>query len=181
MKLILENWNNFLREQLESEITAYHCGRNIESEQFSLEFFNTGERFGYPPLGPGIYFATEERIARAYCHYHPEPYLYEVRIPTKSLYNLHTGEPEELRERLAEWSLKNPMRSKWSGEELHPWDKIERITRTQGAQKAAKVLSDLGIRGGWTTLLAGGLEVAVYDTSIVTIVNKEGITNEENT
>lgn len=67
-------------------VLAYHCGRDIGRGSFSLRFLRTGEGWrGQMPLGDGIYFATNPRIALRYCRNIPKPYMYRVRITKENM------------------------------------------------------------------------------------------------
>lgn len=152
-------------------VTAYHCGRDIGTESFSLKFLGTGEGYKSPPLGPGIYCATKENIARIYCKYAKDAVLYEVRIPTKGLYSERWG-PAHLSNAVIELFERESKRHKWRDRLT---SRILQLVDMMGAKQAASELVKVGVKGAWENLADGanGQEIAVFDPSIIKIIRKE--------
>lgn len=155
-----------------SKITAYHCGRKLQGGKFSLKFVGSGERGGLLAHGPGIYFATDPGMARVYCKYTAEPILYKVELDGNKLYDGSRGDPrwndalEEITEGLAaERGLKRAP----DGGPMHGGGWIGSLFRMVGRDETYKILKRLGIGGAYSAL-ASGYEIAVYDPSIIKIV-----------
>ena len=173
-KIIFEEYSKIINENNVfdgSETIAYHCGRDIGSGLFSLSFIGSGEGYHSPPLGPGIYFATNENIARMYCKYVKNPVFYEVSIPTSGLYNSSWGTPKNLRDNVYELFNRESEARKWRDRKTNP---ILQLVDMMGADHAIKSLINAGINGAWEDLPAGGKEIAVFNPSIIKIIRKEG-------
>ena len=153
---------------------AYHCGANFD--EFSLDFFNTGEGFG-GAFGKAIYLATDPDVARAYCKYarDDDSHLYKV-IVTGGLYDPVHGEPHGLRDELLvladrEFAARDYKR----GHKHTPMELIQAM----GHDAAVKAMGEIGMVGVWVALPVGGREIAVYDPSAIRVVRKSSIPLED--
>jgi hypothetical protein len=145
---------------------AYHCGGDIKDGTFSLDYFNTGENFGKPPLGPGIYFATNPILAKEYCKYVGVPAFYKVEINATydELINNRHG-PERL------WEIERELARKYPGRKYQL--PHETLLERFGAKRASEILTEAGIKGAWAQLPGtNGIEIAVFDPSIITVLEK---------
>lgn len=195
MRQILEDIDDLLLEgryNLPPVVTAYHCGRELDGGSFSLSYAGSGE--GMQALGPGIYFATEEPVAELYCKYARDPYMYTVEIPTKGLYYAQQGVPEHFREPLK--ALRDDLIDK-HGEYDKLWGEyrlpsarelqygpgyIGRIFKLLGPKKTISLLGEIGIDGLYAKLGAyagGAFEIAVYDPSIIRIVDVSPVSSQD--
>jgi hypothetical protein len=160
-------------------ITAYHCGKDIGEGSFSLSFLGTGEGWGRwrMPLGPGIYFHTDPTVAAHYCKYNNEPFIYKVTIPTEGLLgpDARFTENQDIIGKLIEVldivtedaKEKFPWAFRWRTRRLE----LNDIGKLYGVDKIKEVLVASGVTGRWTTV-AGGEEIAIYDTSIINIIGR---------
>lgn len=177
-QIIVEEYSKVLKEiylketnvLAGSSIIAYHCGQDIGSGLFSLNFMGSGEGYNRPPLGPGVYFATNENVGRLYCKYVKNPFFYEVSIPTGGLYNQTWGTPENLRDIVIDLFKRESEERNWRDRGTSA---ILQLVDMMGAEQAARALVGAGINGAWTNLPAGGKEIAVFDPSIIKIIRKE--------
>lgn len=161
-------------------ITAYHCGPLME-DGFSLRHVGTGE--GMSALGFGVYFATQEYIAKLYCKYVERrdqvPYLYTVRLDAAGLYNGIWGTPMHLRIALSdateELARRAGVRQLPRGSRLtHGIGSTAALFAHLGRVEAWEVLDDLGVTGAWEVLGRGDpgdLEIAVWDMSIIEVLD----------
>ncbi len=163
------------------KIIAYHGGRKFEGG-FDFDFVGSGEGFGI--LGPGFYFITEKNVAAVYCKYAKESSLYTVEIDAKGIYGRDSGFPLHLRGRISDLEERLAKEhGKWS----NIWESyrlpsansfkygqgsIGSIVKMFGAEKTRAMLLDIGIAGVYVKIPVG-IEIVVFDPSIITIVDKE--------
>lgn len=183
-QIIFEEYSRIINENTlpGGDIIAYHCGKDIGNGSFSLNFIGSGEGYRRPPLGPGIYFATNENIARMYCKYANAAaqgsVFYEVSIPTSGLYNQSWGTPTNLMNAVEEL-FKHELETRNIRQRINMTDRILQLVDIMGAQAAAAALVKAGVNGAWTKLPAGGEEIAVFNPSIITIIRKEKIDDSD--
>jgi len=146
-----------ISKRASDKIIAYHGGSLLSNNEFSLKHLGSGE--GMAALGKGIYFATNKNIAKLYCKNSSNPVLYTVEIETDSLYNPVKGIPKEIADKI--------------------WDVAGNGASSKELDKARDIVEkEMGIKGHYIDLPAGGLEIAVFDPSIIKIIDKEGIKKE---
>ena len=153
---------------LPRKVIAYHVGSELRGGRFSLKYVGSGEGRvpgAFRPLGDGIYFATEEFIARLYTKYVPEPVLYTVQLDTRRLYNPTLGTPLNIRAELFKRRDAITGGRDLRVSELHRV--LDKIT--------LGMIKDRTISGQWDNLPAGGQELAVTDLSVVKIIKSERI------
>lgn len=195
MLQLLEQIDSLLvegRYDLPPVVTAYHCGRKLEGGKFKLSYAGSGE--GMQALGPGMYFATEKAVAELYCEYARDPYLYTVEIPTKGLYYAQQGVPEHFREPLHKLrddlidehgeydKLRDEYRLPFARELQYGPGYIGRIFKLLGPKKTISMLGKIGIDGLYAKLGAyagGAFEIAVYDPSIIRIVDVSPVSSQD--
>lgn len=160
-------------------MTAYHCGSKFEN--FSTDFSGTGE--GNRLLGPGIYFATEEQIALLYSKYAKgDAYLYEAEIDTTNFYcfgylwNRNAAQSEIVAKRIDEIGEKLGIDTQrqvgfYAMEKGRP--PIGNLVHKLGWQKALQVLVQNNVQGAMENIAAGGMEMTVFDPSIIRLKNKK--------
>lgn len=155
-----------------TRLRAWHCGSKPRGASFDdfVRHLRTGEGINY--LGPGIYFASSERSARAYCRYAGKPTLYEVEIDTRDYYDSASGEPQYMQRRLvaamAEAGL--PLDKQAPDTFRYGRHAIGLLNHRLGAEKALRLLLKHGIRGtlDW---VHDFWEIAVFDPSTISVVN----------
>ncbi len=135
-------------------LTLYHVGApNIE--KWDLNHVGTGEG-SIRPMGDGIYFASERKVALRYAKYQKEPWLYTVQVPADEIYHSLTGKPEHLRDRIVQHS-----------KDIPGWDpSVNKILNKKGP----KFLSSLGVSGARKNL-TNGYEVCIYDPNAIRTVS----------
>lgn len=151
---------------------AWHCGAKPAIASFDdfVKYIGSGE--GIRILGPGIYFATSERSARAYCKYAQRPVLYEAEIDTVDFYDSVSGRParvlERLRAALAEVGLE-PGRNAPSDFDYGRHD-IGVLVWKLGRAAALQLLLKHRVRGAldWVHTF---WEIAVFDPSTITVIS----------
>lgn len=158
---------------------AWHCGAKPQIASFNdfVRYIKSGE--GAILLGPGIYFATKEQVARRYCKYARTPTLYEAEIDTSDYYNSVSGRPATVRTRLhdalAEVGLKpggNPPSSFDYGRH-----DIGVLAWKLGRAGALQLLLKHGVRGA-VDLVHDFWEIAVFDPSTITVLSATSVVNK---
>lgn len=153
-------------------ITAYHGGQNFAGG-FSLNFLGSGEGILY--LGPGVYFSTNKETARLYCKYAKPASLYTVRLDSSGLYDPTFGEPYELREKLlALLDETEAKHGRLPSADSFKFGKgtIGILAKFFGKEQFWQKMREIGISGTYEKL-PNSYEIAVFDPSIVEIVDKE--------
>jgi len=149
-------------------VVAYHCGSSkISRDGFSLDTLGSGE--GNAALGPGVYFATDKGVGSMYCR--DGKLFYQVKIDMADVYDPFLGFPEKFRgigDKMRAVIEKARGRKLLRGSPLSdgPHD-FGDIVRTIGADEARELFLRNGIRGLYTNLPAGGLEIAIFDLDVV--------------
>jgi len=164
---------------LSGSIEAWHCGRELSGNSFSLDFLGSGEGMLY--LGPGIYFTDNRDLALRYAKYHDKAFLYKVSIPLDQVYDPGRGEPLNLREKSIE--LQKQLRIDLGlpeNKHLSPTDSFKYgkeivgfLVQKFGRSKAVQMLKDIGINGIYEHLPSGALEICIFDPSVISILDKE--------
>jgi hypothetical protein len=178
LKLSVDFFNCRFRKEagLNGIITAYHTGAmNLEGETFSVKHLGSGEGMCY--LGPGTYFSTNEKTARAYEKYRKDATLYECKIDCSKVYDPFAGQPEHyrgilekmLKETLEELKInKAPYADSFSYGTLE----IGQIHKLLGKDKAIEKFKKYGLSGFAQRLDYDCVEICIFDYSAVQIVNK---------
>ena len=154
----------------------YHAGPNFE--KFSFQGFGMGENNHL--LGQGLYFINSAPIATRYAKYSVEPFLYTVRLnaPAGAFLNnrnVPTPEQEVSYNKIAtELGFENFRSVKMN----HSIMKYGRglpgaIFAKMGTMAGAKFLVSVGVVGQIEEVDSGIFEVAVYDPSIIQIIDKQ--------
>lgn len=160
-----------------TSMQAWHCGAKPEHASFDdfLKHLGSGEGMGI--LGPGIYFATSEVLARHYCKYSRgrKAVLYEATIDTTDYYLTIGGTPKRVRDRLfaalEEVGLDSTEPSQSSltyGRGL-----IGLLNWKLGKKAAVQLLVKHRVRGALELLPSGIWEIAVFDPSTITVTSSE--------
>lgn len=165
--------------ELSGTIDAWHCGKKFG--QFSLDFLGHGENNHY--LGPGIYFATSEMLARRYGRYHKEPWLYHVKIHhSETLYDPNRGLPLDLRAKSIQLQDDLAKEFSVSRNRLYPTDSFKYgkefigfLVQKLGRQKAISRLKEIGINGIYENLPNDLIEICVFDLSLIEIIESKRI------
>lgn len=170
-----------LNESTAMTMTAFHCGSNFS--QFSTDHSGSGE--GMRVLGPGIYFATDEGIAKMYCKYSNTPMsgLYEAEIDTTNFYcfghswHRNPNQSKIVSDRIQEIAVENgyentdSIRGVQDGKMGRP--PIGSIVKILGWQNALKTLVSKGVQGALEIIQPEVFEIAVFDTSVIKMKNKK--------
>lgn len=164
---------------LSGQIEAYHGGSELVRGSFSLAHLGSGEGNLY--LGPGIYFTTNRNGAIRYGKYSNKPFLYKVSIKSDGLYDPNRGEPLHLREKAIK--LQDDLRKQFNlptDKYLNSTDSfrygkdfIGFMVQKLGRGQTHYILESVGINGIYENLPGGSLEIAVFNPSIITILEKE--------
>lgn len=174
------NWLE-LNESIAMVMPAFHCGSNFT--QFSTDHSGSGE--GMRVLGPGIYFVTDEKLARMYCKYSQTPTsgLYEAEIDTTNFYcyghswHRNANQSKLVSDRIDEiakthgFESATAIRGISDGKMGKP--PIGGIVKLLGWQEALKVLVSNGVQGALEFIQPGVVEMAVFDTSVIKMINKK--------
>lgn len=151
---------------------AWHCGAKPAIASFNdfVKYVGSGE--GLIILGPGIYFASDERAARRYCKYAPRPTLYEAEIDTSDYYDSVSGRPGRVHERLAaalaEVGLKPGLNAPSSFD--YGRHDIGVLVWKLGRAAALQLLLKHRVRGA-LDLVHDFWEIAVFDPSTITVLS----------
>lgn len=154
----------------------YHAGPNFE--KFSLEGFGRGENNHL--LGHGLYFINSVPIAKGYAKYSTDPFLYTVRFnaPAGAFYNnrtLPTPEQEVAYNKIAtELGFDHYRSVKLNHSNMKYGRGLPgAVFAKMGTQAGGKFLTSCGVVGQIEEVDAGVYEVAVYDPSIIQIIDKQ--------
>jgi len=181
MKLILENWRQYLTEEDEDYLVAYHCGKPNREADFDFKYLGSGEDAAI--LGPGLYFSTNKSLAERYCKYKENSILYRAEFPMSGIYNPTTGEPRNLRnsvvsivKEIEKETGRDPFRGVMPL--THGKGSIGAVTKYYGPERAREVLVQSGVFGA-VEKLRDSLEIALFDLSQATIKPVDTYSDEE--
>lgn len=156
----------------QTSVTAYHGGGNFDFPD--IKFLGSGENNHV--LGPGIYFATNPRIAKRYMSYSSDPRFYQCTIDMSRIYDPVKGLPEEMRgigDRMAESlgmafdDLPRAVSLKYGKWPVGPF--VQHL----GVDKALELFRKFDLNGLYENLPGNnGMEIAVYDTAVVSNFKK---------
>jgi hypothetical protein len=170
-----------LDESTTMKISAFHCGSNFT--QFSTDHSGSGE--GMRVLGPGIYFVTDENLAKMYCKYSRTSTsgLYEAEIDTTNFYcygqswHRNANQSKLVSDRIDEIAKKHGFESATAVRGISDGKMgkppIGGIVKLLGWQEAIKTLVSNGIQGALEFVQPGVIEMAVFDTSTIKMKNKK--------
>jgi len=170
-----------INESSAMKIPAFHCGSNFA--QFSTDHSGSGE--GMRTLGPGIYFVTDENIAKMYCKYSKTATsgLYEAEIDTTNFYcygyswNRNPNQSKQISERIdeiaKEHGYESAMEIKGVSDGQMGTPPIGGIVKLLGWQSALNALVSKGVQGALEFIQPGVIEMAVFDTSVIKVTNKK--------
>jgi hypothetical protein len=186
---------------LPRRIVAFHGGRPWVGDKPDVRYVGSGEATSTHGvgnvLGPGVYFATEEGIAKLYLKYGGNrPTLHKVLIDTKGLYESRSGKPlwllnnieaardalvsrDEFKAKLKYDSAGNPTGVRGHDVGKHGQGRIGDIFALLGAVEGRKLLRKAGVTGVFERLPAGGYEIAVFDPRIVSLLEKMPVYDED--
>lgn len=156
----------------------YHAGPDFD--KFSMIGFGAGENNHL--LGHGPYFINSVPIAKGYAKYSTDPVLYTVKFnaPAGAFYNnrnLPTPQQEVAYNKIAKELGFPDFRSVKSNHSIMKYGRglPGAIFAKLGTQAGQKFLTECGVLGQIEEVDTGVFEVAVYDLSIIQIVNKEAL------
>ena len=175
------NWLSLNESESAMIMTAFHCGSNFT--QFSTDHSGTGE--GMRVLGPGIYFVTDENIAKMYCKYSKTSNagLYEAEIDTTNFYcyghswHRNAKQSKLIGEKVDEIAKENGYENAFAirgvSDSLMGKHPIGGIVKILGWQNAIKALVSKGVQGALEFIQPGVVEMAVFDASVIKMKNKK--------
>jgi hypothetical protein len=178
-----QNWLNLNESSSAMIMSAFHCGSNFT--QFSTDHSGSGE--GMRVLGPGIYFVTNEDVAKMYCKYTKTSTagLYEAEIDTTNFYcngyswNRNAKQSELISERVHEIAKENGYENAFAirGVIDHIMGKapIGGIVKILGWKNAIEALVSKGVQGALEFIQPEVVEMAVFDTSVIKMKNKKDL------
>jgi len=166
------------------QIIAYHCGGKPPSESFNPAFLGTGEGYRRPPNGPGFYFLTDKLGnwgADAYCKYVKKKgnpaWLYTASISTDMMLGCTTSEEEGLVDPSQKPAINQAILE--IAKQYIPHYRclglgcILKLAEELGAEKANRLLVDVGVNGFVETFNNGLIEIAVYNPDAIEILEYE--------
>ena len=174
MKKITNEWRKFLTEGLKKtiemeldlstdSIILYHTGWMSPIDAFSnnADFTFTGEPEIFKnmtrPLGnDAIYFASNKASASGYKRFSDLPYLYKVRFPISKIAGGNVDDPLGITTRMEITLTKNQAEYFF-----------QQVAQNWNTDYKARF-----------QLVNGGLEIAVYDASLIEIVSYEKLFDE---
>lgn len=170
MKQLLNEWRQFIKEQ--DQQYYYHCGKYLQGGHFNFRNMGSGE--GLHALGKGIYFSNKENVAKLYCKYSNRAYLYKCSINVDNIYFPRMGTPENLRSNVKK------LREKFGGlpsasEAKYGPGIFGKVFAHHSVSDAHAILVGHGIKGLKTVLPNGAEEIAVFDLSIIDIVDGQPV------
>ena len=137
-----------------------------------------GEGFSRPPLGPGFYFTTSERVAKGYCKYASRPAFTEVLIDTKNMSTNTEHKPhldaswDRIRNEREELGLRQYQ------DLVDFWERKARAdgmsyheAKIYGQNAAREQYVDAGITGRIGEY-GFGLEIAIFDPTTVEVIKR---------
>lgn len=175
--------------RLGSKATAYHVGRQLRGGQFRISATGSGEAqatgkltkskrrnpLAFGALGPAVYFATSEEVAKLYTKYTRDQsvFLYTCSINTQNMIDEAKGlGPKRILDALAEERLLIEDRIKFKGALT-----ITSMFEVYGMRETFKRLKSMGCTGQHVTFSGGPYggftEIAVYDPKTIKIEGHE--------
>lgn len=191
-----------LEAGLPRQVVAFNGGRAWVGDKPDISYVGSGESSSSGAhwgniLGPGIYFATEEDVAKRYMKFGGNrPTLHKVLINTKGLYETRSGKPLWLRNNMKtayeELVSRDEFKAKLKydragnptgdvhGHDLgkHGQGLTGNIFALLGAVEGRKFLLKAGVTGVFEKLPVG-YEIAVFDPRIVSLVEKVPFYSED--
>lgn len=159
--------------------TWYHCGPDFD--KFSAAFLGTGENNHL--LGHGIYFINVPEIAMRYAKYVKvgKPVLYEVQLQNVVSDDLYCSRNKPSAFQAIELNKLAKMLGYDTYQEVRYRHSIMQYGRGMvgaiferfGSQKGAQILIEHGIHGQFEDVGDGVFELAMWDVSLLKIVNKQ--------
>lgn len=166
-----------MEQQFTPSDSYYHCGPDFD--KFTMDRFGAGENNHI--LGHGLYFINSAPIAKRYAKYSVNPHLYTVTFNANAsaFYNIRVKPSDEQAARYG----KIKQEAGIEGRNTPPNYSIMK----HGKGLPGEVFAILGTKAGQALLIKHGVlgqieevddgvfEVAIYDTSIINITNKEAV------
>ena len=175
-----------LNESLGMKMLAFHCGSNFD--KFSIDHSGSGE--GMRVLGPGIYFVTDENIAKMYGKYSKESTytLYEAEIDTTNFYcyghswHRNANQSQQILDRIDEIAIehgyKNAVSIRGASDSNMGKPPIGGIVKILGWKNALNSLISKGVQGALEFIQPGTTEMTVFDTSVIKMKNKKELSKD---
>jgi len=181
---LIENIDQLLTEaKLGGKATAYHVGRQLKGGQFRISATGSGEAqatgkmskskrrnpMSFGALGPAVYFATSDEVARMYTKYTQGQgvFLYTCSINTQNMVNEAKGiGPRRILDALSgeRALIEDQIKFKGAGTITSMFDVL-------GMRETFKRLKSMGCTGQYVSFstFGGFTEIAVYDPKVIKI------------
>lgn len=165
-------------------IEWYHCGPDFDN--FSTEFLGSGE--GNHLLGYGVYFINQINIAKGYAKHvmSGKPFLYTVKLNATSdqIYNNMLRPSEKMSHGMNAIAKQLGYEDYTKVPYRHSAMKYGRglpgvVFSQLGPKQGAQLLIQNGILGQYEDVGNGVYEIAVWDLSIIKLVDKEKLPEDE--
>lgn len=175
--MLVEFIDHLLESALTGTTVAYHCGSmSLKGGRFDVSYVGTGELKGgkKAPMGPAVYFSTTRNVAKLYCQYVDGPAFYTVKIKTAGMVDqIKKLGPKKLLDKLTQQAEELEAEH---GRLPYPWDVIVSMFDLLGRKETFRRLKEMGITGQYQTFsgqYGKFTEIAVYDTSVISLTNDE--------